>query len=100
MDLPFGGGAVFNEHDLVDYIRAFRPLRDYIIIGANKVVMAKHRKPHSLDYWLRQRSRNRNTMQAVTSVIDDLIATGLFVVEDDLPCPDSHRRCKGLRLKR
>jgi len=97
--LPFGGGAVFNEHDLVDYIRAFRPPRDYIIIGASKVVMAKHRKPHSLDYWLRQRSRNRNTMQAVTSVIDDLIAARLFVVEDDLPCPDSHRRCKGLRLK-
>jgi hypothetical protein len=96
--LPLGGGAVFNEHDLVDYIRAFRPPRDYIIIGADKVVLAKHRKPHSLDYWLRQRSRNQNTMQAVSSVINDLVATGLFVVEDDLTCPDSHRRCKGLRL--
>jgi len=39
-------------------------------------------------------------MQAVDCVIDDLVATGLFVAQDRLLCPDSHRYCKGLRLAR
>ena len=95
IDLPHGGGPRFNEHDLVDYLRASR---DYIIIGAQKDVLAKHHKPNSLDYWLRKRSRRPDTMQAVDSVIDALVATGLFTKEDSLLCPDSGRKCKGLRL--
>jgi len=97
IDLPYGG-AQFNEHDLVDYIRGFTPPRDYIIIGKQKDVLARHRKKTSLDYWLRRRSRHPDTLQAVDSVIDALIATKLFVVENDLFCPESHRFCKGLRL--
>lgn len=98
VDLPYGGGARINELDLVDFIRASRPPRNYIIGGGSKVALAKHRKKHSLDYWLRQRSRYPDTMQAVPSVTDALVATGLFVAEDKLLCPDSDKYCKGLRL--
>lgn len=100
IDLPYGGGARFDEQDLVDYIRSFTPTRDYIIIGKQTDVLAKHRKKYSLDYWLRQRCPNRDTMQAVGSVIDALVATGLFVADDHLLCPDSRGYCKGLRLSR
>lgn len=99
IDLPHGGGVRFNEHDLVDYIRASRPPRDYIIQGQVKTTLSKHPKQHSLDYWLRKHySRHPNTMQAVTSVIDALVATGLFFAEEKLLCPDSRRYCKGVRL--
>ena len=98
VDLPHGGGARINELDLVDFIRTSNPPRNYIVGGASKVTLANHRKQHSLDYWLRQRSCYQDTMQAVPSVIDALVATGLFVAEDGLLCPDSRRRCKGLRL--
>jgi len=97
IDLPYGG-AQFNEHELVGYIRSFSPPRDYIIVGKPRDALATHRKKASLDYWLRQRSRHPDTMQAVDSVIDDLVATGLFVAEDRLLCPESGRYCKGLRL--
>lgn len=98
IDLPHGGGGRFSEHDLADYIRASRPPRDYIIQGQTNVARAKHPKPKSLDYWLRQFSRNPDTKQAVTKVVDALVATGLFVVVSKLPCPDSHRLCKGIQL--
>lgn len=98
IDLPHGGGARVNEHDLVDFVLAFKPPRDYIILGASHVALAKYHKKHSLEYWLRQRSQYRDTTQAVESVIDALVATGLFVAEDKLLCPESHRKCKGLRL--
>lgn len=99
VDLPHGGGAQINELELVDFIRASRPPCNYIIGGGSKVVLAKHRKKHSLDYWLRQHCGSyQDTMQAVPSVIKALVATGFFVAEDKLLCPDSHRLCKGLRL--
>jgi hypothetical protein len=98
IDLPHGGGARFNEHDLVDFVLAFKPPRNYIIIGASRVALAKYHKKHTLDYWLRGRSRSRDTTQAVESVIDALVATGLFVDEEKLLCPESHRKCRGLRL--
>jgi hypothetical protein len=94
--LPYGD-VQLNAHDLVDYIRSFTPPRDYIIIGKQRDTLARHRKKTSLDYWLRQRSRHPNTMQAVDKVVHALIATKLFR-EYDLLCPESHRYCKGLRL--
>ncbi len=94
--LPHGGNQ-FNEHDLVDYIRSFKPQRDYIIIGKERTVLARHRKKMSLDYWLRQRSPYEDTMQAVDSIVDALVTTGLFV-RDKRPCPESRRDCNALRL--
>jgi hypothetical protein len=73
--LPYGGQ--FDERELVTYIRASR--RDYIIQGQQAVAKANHTKPHSLDYWLRQFANNPDTKQGEASVIEALVATGLFV---------------------
>ncbi|MDO9579032.1 MAG: hypothetical protein Q7J06_00445, partial [Bacteroidales bacterium] len=69
-------GGKFNERDLIKHIRGSK--RDYIIQGQQNVSFSKHTKPNSLDYWLRQFGLNQNTTQAVNSVINDLVATGLF----------------------
>ena len=98
IDLPHGGGARFNEHDLVDFVLSFKPLRKYIIIGASHVALAKYRKKNTLDYWLRGQTQYRDTTQAVETVIKELVATGLFVDEEQLLCPESHKKCRGLRL--
>lgn len=94
IDLPYGGA--FDEHDLVAYIRASG--RDYIIQGQQAVSLDEHTKPQSLDYWLRQFGKNPNTKQAENSVLDALVATGLFEISKNLICPDTGERCKGLRL--
>jgi hypothetical protein len=92
--LPYGGQ--FDENDLVAYVKASG--RDYIIQGQQAASYASHTKPKSLDYWLRQHASNRDTKQAENSVLDALVATGLFRIEKQLDCPDSGRKCKGLRL--
>ena len=92
--LPYGGR--FDEYDLLHHIRESG--RDYIIQGQQAVRRANHTKPHSLDCWLRPIGHNPDTKQAENSVLDALVATGLFVIASDLLCPDSGTRCKGLRL--
>lgn len=94
--MPYGGGPRFDEQDLVDHIRASG--RNYIIIGSCKCTFTNHKKPHSLDYWLRERARARDTMQSCDVLVENLIATGLFVAQDGLSCPDSGRPCKGIVL--
>ncbi|MGO9529568.1 MAG: hypothetical protein ACLP3B_00145, partial [Syntrophobacteraceae bacterium] len=80
--LPHGGGGKFDACELVKHIRASG--RDYIIQGQQTASLVKHTKPHSLDYWLRQFAKCHDTKQAVNSVCEDLVATGLFKVSDDL----------------
>jgi hypothetical protein len=92
--LPYGGQ--FGERELVTYIRASR--RDYIIQGQQTMAKANHTKPHSLDYWLRQFAKNPDTKQAEASVIQALLATGLFSFVKRLQCPDSGSYCQGLKL--
>ncbi len=95
INLPYG--TPFDENDLVAHIRASG--RDYIIQGQQASSFAKHTKPHSLDYWFRQNyASNNDTKQAENSVLDALVATGLFTIEARLMCPDSGARCKGVRL--
>lgn len=89
-------GGKFNEQDLIENIRASG--RDYIIQGQQANSINRHTKPQSLDYWLRQFASNPNTKQADNQIITALVDTGLFVIEYDLACPDSGRRCKGIRL--
>ena len=97
IELPYGGpGVGFYVSELVNHIRSTG--RDYIIQGQQNCTLENHTKPHSLDVWLRKRFTNRkDTKQAVNQVIQALIATGRFEIVY-LPCPDSGRRCKGLRL--
>lgn len=97
--LPYGApGEAFDSDDLVAHI--LRSGRTYIIRGQVACVRAQHPKPHSLDCWLRDNfTRRHDVKQAVNAMIDDLVATGQFQ-EGRFPCPDSHLRCKGVRLTR
>ena len=98
IELPYGGpGTGFHVSELVSHVRSTG--RDYIIQGQQNCTLANHTKPQSLDVWLRRRLANRtDTKQAVNAVVDALVATGQFQVVKRLPCPDSGRLCKGLRL--
>jgi hypothetical protein len=96
--LPYGGpDSYFDLKDLLKYVAGSG--RDYIIIGGINCTFANHKKPQSLDYWLRSHYTNRkDTRQAVTDVINQLCKSGRFKLEKRLVCPDSDRPCKGLRL--
>ena len=98
ISLPSGGpGAGFDAVDLKNYM-VERGI-DYIIQGHRKCVLADHCKPNSLDYWLRDRyTERRDTMQAVGSVIEQLVSTGMFYPVR-FTCPDSGRRCKGIAVR-
>ena len=99
INLPYGGqGAKFDSGLLIDHIKSSG--RDYIIQGQTHETLSNHKKPHSLDYWLRIRfTENRDTNQATNEVIDQLVDTGVFVIEGKLLCPDSGRNCKGIKLR-
>ena len=98
ISLPYGGrDAGFHVRDLIAHIKASG--RDSIIEGARKCVLAKHPKPHSLDYWLRTHATSRSdTMQMLPQVEAALVATGLFCSVKHR-CPDTGRDgCKALEL--
>jgi hypothetical protein len=96
--LPYGGpGAVFLVSELISHIRSTG--RDYIIQGQQNSTLANHTKPQSLDVWLRTRfPKRQDTKQAVNQVVQALVATGHLEIVRRLPCPDSGRLCKGLRV--
>lgn len=92
-------GTQFDENDLISFIRATG--LDYIIQGQQSCLFENHTKPASLDYWLRESyARSRDQKQAENAVLDALVSTGKFTIEEDLMCPDTGRRCKGVRLSR
>lgn len=97
VELPYGGpGAGFCVNELIDHIRSTG--RDCIIQGQQHCMRANHTKPQSLDVWLREGfTHHKDVAQAVNQVVKALVATGRFEIAY-LPCPDSGRRCKGLRL--
>lgn len=93
--IPYGN-ATFNSNDLKAYIRTTG--RNYIIQGQKACNRNEHQKPSSLDCWLRDNyANNPNTKQAVNEVIAALVNTGDFA-EGHFICPDSGRRCKGIRI--
>jgi hypothetical protein len=93
--LPYGNNG-FDSDDLKVHIKTTG--RDYIIQGQNNRSRADHSKPRSLDCWLRDKyAKNPNTKQAVNAVMAHLVRTGEFT-EGEFICPDSHRRCKGIRV--
>jgi len=95
INLPYGNNS-FDSYSLKEHIRTTG--RDYIIQGQKACRRKDHPKPNSLDCWLRDNyARNSDTKQAVNEVIADLIATGDFA-EGEFYCPDSGRRCKGIRI--
>lgn len=100
ISLPHGGrGAGFDAVELKKHM--VNNNMTCIVKGARKCTLAEHRKPKSLDYWLRNDKnidkKKKNTMQAVKEVIDQLEETGLFR-ETKCICPETGRLCKGLAL--
>lgn len=89
-------GRQFDECDLQAAIQASG--RNYIIQGQQNNRYADHSKPQSLDYWIRTRFGNSDTKLAENIVMDQLVATGLFIEDNHLPCPHTGERCKGLRI--
>lgn len=96
IDIPYGNGSQFIAKDLVAYIQVSG--RVYIITGGRNCILADHHKPHSLNIWLRGKTNNRNVRQTCKELVTDLVATGLFVAEPRLRCPDNGHACGGLRL--
>ena len=99
--LPYGGdGTGFDIDDLVKHVRASG--REYIIVGGANVTYKEHEKPRSLDHWLRAtkvKGSKRDVRQTTDQVVDDIIATGLFV-RGRARCPDSstNRTCNALQI--
>lgn len=98
MPLIVSTGGSFNLKDLVDYVNLSG--RNYIIQGPKNVKLADHKKPNSLDYWLRKNITpiDEDTKRADRALMGELVATGFFEERQGLICPDSGRRCKGLVL--
>jgi hypothetical protein len=96
--LPYAGsGVFFTVEELIAHFN--RSKTDFIIIGASHVRLLKHKKPNSLDVWLRNHAKvigtKKNTCQAVNSVIYRLEEFAQFSIVKRI-CPLSNRMCKAL----
>ena len=95
--LPHDKNKEFPVSRLLQHLTAVR--LSHIIQGQQQVVLGKHTKPNSLDYWIRRNiAIKQDTKQAVNEVIEQLIETRLFE-EGKFVCPDSGRKCKGIKVK-
>jgi len=98
IELLYSSGDSFDTDDLKKYIQSFD--RIYIIQGDIEESFIHHKKPQSLDYWLRKNSHNPDTKQAVDELIDALVKTGEFK-RGLFTCPDSgEENVKGIRLRK
>ena len=97
IELPHGApGDGFMISYLVTYLKESR--KDYIIQGQANCRLADHPKPNSLDVWFRKHFTSRqDTKQATNNLVQEIIKTGLFK-EGLFTCPDSGRKCKGIKL--
>ncbi|WP_027591527.1 hypothetical protein [Pseudomonas sp. RL] len=89
-------GGAFDQHAL---IACFREHGGSMVLGAVKASLAEHKKPRSLDYWLRLNgARIPDQMQAEASLVAQLVESGNFEAVV-LKCPETGRNCKGLQLR-
>lgn len=97
IELPYGApGEGFSVGYLITYLQASN--QEFIIQGQRTCSLAEHPKPHSLDVWLRKNFTSRqDRKQATNELVHEITKTGLFE-EGWFTCPDSGRRCKGIRL--
>lgn len=96
--LPHGGNnSAFYLYELVDYFKNNK--LPFMIIGNTHVSLKKHKKKDSFDMWLRNhsslKSNAKNTCQAVNSVINNVISSGLFNIEKHV-CPITRKKCRAL----
>ena len=99
IELPYGApGEGFTINYLVTFLEVAH--KDYIIQGQRSCCLSEHPKPHSLDFWLRKNfTSKQDTKQATNDLLDQIVETGRFE-EGWFICPDSGRKCKGIRLIR
>jgi hypothetical protein len=99
IELPYGApGEGFSVSYLITYLQASN--QDFIIQGQRTCPLVDHPKPHSLDVWLRSNFTSRqDRKQATNELVQEITKTGLFE-EGWFTCPDSGRKCKGIRLAR
>lgn len=96
IDLPYPPPTVpFRVGNLVEHVRTL-PGRQ-ILIGSQIVTYNNHTKKYSLDCWLRRLLQNSDTCRSVDSVVNAIVATGLFE-RVKIVDPLTHGTCKGLRL--
>jgi hypothetical protein len=93
--VSYGEGS-FTTSDLINHIQS--NLRsEFIIQGQQACSYDDHSKPKSLDYWVRDKSTLRDTKQATNDLVQTLVRTGQFE-EGVFLCPDSGRKCKGIKM--
>ena len=72
--------------------------RHAMVIGAERATLERHRKPLSLDFWIRSEvADNVDTAQATVAVVARICATGLFE-EVSVVDPFTDERCRGIAL--
>lgn len=95
LTLKYGGGEV----DFLELLKFFRQNNNIVIVGDQNDVLEKHRKPYSLDYWLRTHGANQpNTKQATTEWLQENLYTTGFFAEDHTNDPETGRDVKAVRL--
>ncbi len=94
--LPHGGSeAGFYVQRVADAVAAM-PGREIVLGAVNGVLSTV--KPHSLDYLLRTRyAKNPDTKQVVRSLVDNMVATGLFE-RSTMADPETGKEVGSLRL--
>ena len=86
-------GGSFSVDALVSKVTE---LGGSMVLGPIKAGLTDHKKPDSLDYWIRVNGAHRkDQMQAETQVVDQLVATGRFD-RVKMNCPSTGHRCTGL----
>jgi hypothetical protein len=92
-----GSDAKFLIGELISHFK--KEKINYIIIGAKHIILENHPKPNSLDVWLRHHESvalsYKNTCQAVTIVIDDILEYEQFSIGKG-KCPTTNKICKAL----
>lgn len=88
-------GGSLNIHALVSKIEA---LGGSIVLGPIKASLTDHKKPDSLDYWIRTNGAHRkDQMQAEKRLVNQLVETGFFGLVK-MNCPSTGHRCNGLSV--
>ncbi len=97
IELPYGApGESFSIDYLITHLQETG--RDYIIQGQCNCCLEEHPKPNSLDAWLRKNFTSRqDKKQATNNLLHMIVKAGPFR-EGWFICPDTGRRCKGIKL--
>ena len=94
--LPYANNTTIPVQDLITHFREND--LNYMIIGSTQVTLINHRKPNSLDVWLRKHPNVINysdTCQSVNKVITQITKHQSFS-QGLRKCLTSNRFCKAL----